>query len=46
MITQKYADEGKLYFIDQNSLIVHVKSENVYTNIAGVVEKKFGTSNY
>ena len=46
MTTQKVWRQGKLCYTDFNSFIVHVKSEDVYADIAGVVEKKFDTSNY
>ena len=32
--------------MDMNSFIIHVKSEHVYIDLAGDVEKRFDVSNY
>ena len=33
-------------FIISYIIIVHVKSEDIYADLAGDVKKRFGTSNY
>ena len=45
-IKPKYYEKPKLYFVDTNSCIVLVKTEDIYKNILKDVEKRFGTSNY
>ena len=42
----KYGDKGKLCYMVKDSLIVHVKSEDVYTDLAGDFQKKSDTSNF
>ena len=42
----KYADNGKLCYMDTDSFIMHIKTENFYKDIADDVEKRFDTSNY
>ena len=37
---------AKLCYMDTDSFIIHVKTENVYEDIADHVEKRFDTSNY
>ena len=32
--------------MDTDSFLIHIKTENVYEDIAGDVEKAFGTPNY
>ena len=39
----KYGENAKLYYIDTDSFIVHVKTENISTDIAEDVEKRFDT---
>ena len=36
----------KLSYMDTDSFIVHVKSEDIYADLAGDVKKKIGISNY
>ena len=45
-IKPKYNEKEKLCYIDADSFIVHVKTEDIYKNIAEDVEKTFNTSNY
>ena len=45
-IKPKYNEETKLYSVDTDSCIVHVKTEDIYKDILKDVEKRFGTSNY
>ena len=42
----KYADNVKLCYMDTDSFIFHVKTEDFYENIANDVEKIFDTSYY
>ena len=44
--TPKYGDNVKLCYIDTDSSIMHIKTEDFYKNIADDVEKRFDTSNY
>ena len=45
-IKQKYEDKSKLLFIDTNSLMFEIQTEDFYKDISGDVENKFDTSNY
>ena len=45
-IKSKYQYNAKLCYMDAYSFIIHVKTEDVYKEIAGDVEKRFDTSNY
>ena len=47
-IKPKYSDNVKLCYMDTDSLIMHIKTEDFYKDkdIANDVEKKFDTSNY
>ena len=42
----KYADNIKLCYMDTDSFIIHIKTEDFYKDIADDVEKRFDTSNY
>ena len=42
----KYGDNVKLCYIDTDSFIIHIKTEDFYKDIADDVEKRFDTSNY
>ena len=42
----KYGDNVKLCYMDTNSFIMHIKTEDFYKDIANNVEKRFDTSNY
>ena len=42
----KYADNVKLYYMDTDSFVMHIKTEDFYKDIADDVEKRFDTSNY
>ena len=46
--TKRYADNVKLCYMDTDSFIFHVKTEDFYfyKDIAGDIEKRFDTSNY
>ena len=42
----KYGDNVKLCYMDTDSFIMHIKTENFYKDIADDVEERFDTSNY
>ena len=42
----KYGDNMKLCYMDTDSFIMHIKTEDFYKDIANDVEKRFDTSNY
>ena len=42
----KYGDNVKLYYMDTDSFIMCIKTEDFYKDIADDVEKRFDTSNY
>ena len=42
----KYGKKAKLRYMDTDSFIMHVETEDFYKDIANDVEKWFGTSNY
>ena len=41
----KYDDNVKLCYMDTDSFIMHIKTEDFYEDIANDVEKRFDTSN-
>ena len=42
----RYADNVKLCYMDTDSFIMHIKTEDFYKDIADDVEKVIDTSNY
>ena len=42
----KYGNDVKLCYIDTDSFIMNIKTEDFYKDIANDVEKRFDTSNY
>ena len=42
----KYGHNVKLCYMDTDSVIMHIKIEDFYKDIANDVEKRFDTSNY
>ena len=42
----KYQDKAKLCYMDTDSFIIHIKTEDFYKDIANDIEKWFDTSNY
>ena len=42
----KYEDTIRLCYMDTHSLIMHIKTEDFYKDIANDVEKRYDTSNY
>ena len=45
-IKPKYGKKAKLCYMDSDSFIIHIKTEDFYKDIADDVEKRFDTSNY
>ena len=45
-IKQKYQDRSKLCYMDTDSFVIYIKTEDFYEEIADDVEKWFHTSNY
>ena len=43
---RKYGDNVKLCYMDTDSFIMNIKTEDFYKDIANYVEKRFDTSNY
>ena len=42
----KYGNDVKLCYMDTDSFIMNIKTEDFYKDIANDVEKRFDTSNY
>ena len=42
----KYGDKVKLCYMDTDSFIMNIKTEDFYNDIANDIEKRFDTSNY
>ena len=45
-VKPKYQDNAKLCYMDTDSFIVNIKTEEFYENIADYLLKRFDTSNY
>ena len=45
-IKPKYQNNAKLCYMDTDSFIINIKTENFYEDIPNDVEKRFDTSNY
>ena len=45
-VKPKYGENAKLCCMDTDSFIVHVKTDDIYKDIAGNVELRFDTSNF
>ena len=45
-IKPKYEDKARLCYMDTDSFIMHIKTEDFYKDIANDVERLFDTSNY
>ena len=45
-IKPMYGDKAKLCYTDTDSLVIHIKTEDFYKDIANDVERFFDTSNY
>ena len=46
MIKLKYQNNARLCYMDTDSFIIHIQTEDVYKDIVDDVKKRFGTSNY
>ena len=45
-IKSKYGDRAKLCYMDTDSFVIYIKTEDFYEDIANDVERWFDTSNY
>ena len=45
-VKPKYDENTKLYYVDTDTFIVCIKTDDIYKDIADDVETKFDTSNY
>ena len=45
-IKPKYGDKARLCYMDTDSLIIYIETEDFYKGIANNVEERFDTSNY
>ena len=45
-IKPKYGDKARLCYMDTDSLIIYIETEDFYKNAANNVEERFDTSNY
>ena len=45
-IKRKYQDKANLYYMDTDSFIIHIRTEDFYKDIANDVEKWFDPSSY
>ena len=45
-IKPKHQNDAKLCFMDTDSFTIHIKTKDVYEDIADDVEKRFDISNY
>ena len=45
-IKPKYGDKARLCYMDTDSFVIHIKTEDFYKDIADDVERWFDTSNY
>ena len=45
-IKPKYGDKARLCYMNTDSFVIHIKTEDFYKGIANDVEKWFDTSNY
>ena len=45
-VKPKYCEKAKLCYIDTDSFIVYIKTDDIYKDIAKTVETRFDTSNY
>ena len=45
-VKPRYGEKVKLCYMDTDSFIAYIKTEDIYKDIAEDVEKRFDTSNY
>ena len=46
MVKPKYGENARLWYMDTDSFIVHVKTDDIYKDIAEDVETRFDTSKF
>ena len=44
-VKPKYSENVKLYYMNTDSFIVHIKTDDIYRDIAEDIETRFDTSN-
>ena len=42
----KYGEKGKLCYVDTDSFTVYIKTDDIYKDIARVIETRFDSSNH
>ena len=45
-IKPKYGDKARLCYMDTDSFVINIKTEDFYKDVGNDIEKWFGTSNY
>ena len=45
-VKPKYGEKAKLYYMDTESFILYIKTDDIYKDIAEDAETRFDTSNY
>ena len=45
-IKPEYCENAKLCYMDTGSFIVHVKTDNIYKDIAEDIKRRFDSSNF
>ena len=45
-VKTNYGEKAKLYYMDIGSILVYIKAEDIFSDIAKDVETRFDTSNY
>ena len=45
-VKPKYDEKAKLCYVDTDSFIIYIKTDDIYKDIAKDVENRFDTSNY
>ena len=45
-IKPKYGGRAKLCYMNTDSFVIYIETEDFYKDIAGTVERRFDTSNY
>ena len=45
-VKAKYGEKAKLYYMDTDSFIIYIKTDDIFKDIAEGVENRFDTSNY
>ena len=45
-VQPKYGEKAKLCYMDTDSFIIYIKTEDIYSDIAKNIEKRFDTSSY